>query len=280
MEENREFLSPRLLVGFLSFIFLAAFALNFVTLSEYAAGVINRQLMFHEVVEFAKPSALPYAFPFLVDAFLVMATVIVLRNSSVGETSYLAWGIIAVTTVVAVALNALHYEVWAAWQAGDYTTVAEAGLYSIIVPGVILGSSELGKGLMNSVQKRSGFVARTAELQAEHATAEVQLDELSAQLKTQNEALNAAREAHNAQLAEGEQALERIKLQVQAARAELEEARLLQSTPAIEWVQALQIDALRFAGHTHKAACETVGLSENTGRARLAMLNGEALYKP
>ncbi len=284
---TKEFLSPGLLLGLLAVIFGAAFALNFITLSLYAADVVGEDLFGKWFIDFME-SILPYAFPLLIDFFLVMATAIVLRNTSVGESAKLAWLVVAFTTLAAITLNSIHYDVLGAYQKGEYMQMAKAAIFSVIVPATILMSSELARGLLQSVQRRSMFTQTTAQLKEEATQAQTQHDELiaqlkaqsdkaQAQLKAQKEKLNAQREAQERERSAHQQQLNDLLNQMDAAKAQLGELQHEQSLPSQEWVQALQINALKAAGATHKAACARVGVSENTGRTREGMLNGFGL---
>ncbi len=275
--QPKEFLSPALLLGMLAVIFMAAFALNFTMLSTYAAEVMKKGLVGQEYVEYAQRSILPFFFPLLVDLFLIMATLIVLRNSSVGESSYLAWSTIIATTIIAVTLNGLHYNVHELWLAENYAKLVGVGIYALSVPGAILLTSELGKGLMNSVQKRNNFAQTTATLEELKIQAESQLEEITSQMQSQKDELKVAIERTQNVNKESVEGLESLKRQIVAAKLELQDLKQNKDKPTIEWQQAFQIDGMLAAGMKKKDVVVMMNLSPNTVRSRLQMLNGQRM---
>jgi ABC-type transporter Mla subunit MlaD len=109
--------------------------------------------------------------------------------------------------------------------------------------------------------------------------AQASLDELHAQiddLKAEAENHAAATAAARAQLAEEQAQLAAVQAQIVAAAVEL-------ALPQAQITQAIQIQALVYAGFSQKRAGEAAGVSENTVRKRLELagelLNGSGLYR-
>lgn len=96
---------------------------------------------------------------------------------------------------------------------------------------------------------------------------------LEAQLATQK-GLTQAKKAEFEALS---QEIEALRLSLEALKVEHRKAAKGEFIASRIEREAYQIDGLLAAGMTLKAACELIGVSENTARARLKSLNGESL---
>ena len=228
-------------------VFLIAAILNYSALSALAleAGIGS--------------SILASLFPILVDAFIGISVWVTLRNERLGETSRLAWATVIAFTLGSIALNLMHF------NAVSATQQQKAVALSITVPVVVFIAAELIKNMVASLRRRGEAQASLDELHA-------QIDDLKAEAKNHAGATAAAR----AQLAEEQAQLAAVQAQIEAAAAEL-------ALPQAQITQAIQIQALVYAGFSQKRAGEAVGVSENTARKRLELagelLNGSGLYR-
>jgi hypothetical protein len=198
-------------------------------------------------------------FPILVDSFIAIAVWVTLRNERLGETARLAWTTVIAFTAGSIALNLMHFGAVVA------TPQQKAIALSITVPSVVFIAAELIKNMVASLRRRGEAQASLGELHA-------QIDDLKAEAST----AAAATEATRAQLATERAQLAEVQAQIAAAAAEL-------ALPQAQVTQAIQIQALVYAGFSQKRAGEAVGVSENTSRKRLELaaelLNGTGLYR-
>ena len=196
-------------------------------------------------------------FPILVDSFIAIAVWVTLRNERLGETARLAWTTVIAFTAGSIALNLMHFNDVIATQQ------QKAIALSITVPSVVFIAAELIKNMVASLRRRGEAQASLGELHA-------QIDDLKAEAST----AAAATEATRAQLATERAQLAEVQAQIAAAAAEL-------ALPQAQVTQAIQIQALVYAGFSQKRAGEAVGVSENTSRKRLELaaelLNGSGL---
>ncbi len=260
----KEIVNPKILIGLLALIFLAAFALNFNALSHLAGEVIKADLFTCSSAK-CSGSILPYLLPILIDIFLLLAVLTVLRNESLGENARLAWTIIVVATIGAVALNLLHY---GAFPDNFNTNTIKAVAVSIIVPAAILLSSELIRGLLHSLTKRNNLITTTLDLSA-------YLDQLRARIKNKEVELSALKTKSTStdqKLTSAEQELANTLKDLKAAkRGKIEPDKLFQ--------EAYRVDGMRLAGMTWEAIGEQIGKSESAARKALERLSGTALSK-
>lgn len=214
------------------------------------AAAHNYDALRHFAFESGVAWSLSFATPILIDTFIAAAVWVSLRNKRYGEPARLAWVIIVAFTGVSIGLNLLHYPQLIGGRA-----------MAVIVPVVVLASSELAKGLVESQRNRNGAAVATAALRSEIERLEREQAQAAQRL---------------AQL-DGDFAQRRAQLEAQIAH--LEAQRDSAQTPQIDpkTRQMYQIDGLIAAGLSQRAAAEKLGISESTVRNRVANLNGDSL---
>ena len=287
---NKEFISPKILVGLLGVIFLAAFILNFSALSHLAAEVLGVQPLWFSNGNLSG-SLLPYLLPILIDFFLLLSVFVVLRNESVGEPAKLAWGIIAATTAGAILLNFLHYgaipDVIEVWEYSLKAIQLKIIIVALIVPTAILLSSELVRGLLGSVNRRYGVIKtinNLIDMSQELETRVAELETETSQIETKNQERESQLKAgYTLRKNEQDSQLESLQLQVEEAENQLNTLKLAQKEakkPVFceNSFQLGQVDGLKFAGVTNVRAGEFLDLSAATIATRIKSLNGGSLH--
>ena len=108
---------------------------------------------------------LTYVFPLIIDGFIVVASLSVLRNSLVGESSKYQWSMVGLFTVLSVAFNAAHaYDV--------LLGLTILGLPVTLIPHVAMpialffGFEMLMRQVHNAIE-RAGAIKRLADLNLE-----------------------------------------------------------------------------------------------------------------
>ncbi len=154
--------TTRNLIRMAGVVFISAFIFNFYALSHTGARVMAVPLFSFDFQSMSySGSMLPFLIPVIIDIFLALAVRVVMRNESVGETPYLAWSIIAVTTMVSIVLNGLHYNVL---PKEVFNINVESVVIMLTIPSAILLSTELIRGLLHSEFLRNNTIKATSEL--------------------------------------------------------------------------------------------------------------------
>lgn len=214
------------------------------------AAAHNYDALRHFAFESGVAWSLSFATPILIDTFIAAAVWVSLRNKRYGEPARLAWVIIVAFTGVSIGLNLLHYPQLIGGQA-----------MAVIVPVVVLASSELAKGLVESQRNRNGAAVATSSLRSEI------------------ERLERAAGQEAQRLAQLEKDFAHRRAQLEAQITQLEAQREAAQTIEIDPItrQMYQIDGLLAAGKSQADAARIVGISPSTVRNRVANLNGDSL---
>ena len=217
--------------------------------------------------------ALAIFFPLLFDFAEITAAVIVLNAKLQDEDDDLAWKAVLLFTALGIIANIAHV----LYAYFDGRINAGQGVLAVFATALFPISVALVTHLLKSVIARQ--IARNKAIKTlntlleeitEKRNQSTQLDEQVTHHKRAIIDKQAEVEQLNEELAQLKTAIEQLKVMHQKAQqGELAASKAEQ--------QAYQLDGLLAAGKTLTAACEMVGISPNTARKRLQMLNGQGL---
>lgn len=157
-------------VAFLSW--LSAIAVTLIALFSFAISYVAQREL---AVAAGIHPWLTYVFPLVIDGFIIVASLSVLRNSLVGESSRYQWAMVGLFTVLSVAFNAAHAH-------NVLLQMTFFGLPITLVPHVTMpvalffGFEMLMRQVQNAI-KRNGVIRSLADLR-------VQLDQVSTEVDT------------------------------------------------------------------------------------------------
>lgn len=205
-------------------------------------------------------------FPLLFDFAEVTAAIIVLNAKLNEEDDTLAWRAVLLFTGLGIAANIAH-AVFAWYSAIITGGQAVLGMFATaLFPLSIALVTHLLKSVITRDIRRDSAITTlkklTEAIQAKHTEA--------AKLDAQNIALQSDSEGLRGEV-------ERLRLNLEELKSEHRKAQKGEFGASHTERQAYQLDGLLAAGMTHRAACELLGISENTGRSRLTILNGDSL---
>jgi hypothetical protein len=207
-------------------------------------------------------------FPLLFDFAEVTAAIIVLNAKLNEEDDTLAWRAVLLFTGLGIAANIAH-AIFAWYSAIITGGQAILGVFATaLFPLSIALVTHLLKSVITRNIKRDGSIITLKKLGEAIQSKEAE----AARLDAQNIALRGENEGLSSEV-------ERLKLSIEELKIEHRKAQKGDFIASPVERQAYQIDALRAAGMTHRAACDLLGISENTGRDRLSSLNGDSLLK-
>lgn len=217
--------------------------------------------------------ALAIFFPLLFDFAEITAAVIVLNAKLQDEDDALAWKAVLLFTALGIIANIAHV----LYAYFDGRINAGQGVLAVFATTLFPISVALVTHLLKSVIARQ--IARNKAVKTlnallkeifEKRTESTQLDEQMAHQKREIIDKQAEIEQLHEELAQLNTAVEQLKAMHQKAQTgELAASKAEQ--------QAYQLDGLLAAGKTLTTACEMIGISPNTARKRLQMLNGQGL---
>lgn len=162
MKENRN-------VALISW--LSAIAVTFIALFSFAISYVAQREL---AVAAGIHPWLTYIFPLVIDGFIVVASLSVLRNSLVGESSKYQWAMVGLFTVLSVAFNAAHAH-------NVLLQMTFSGIPVTLVPHVTMpvalffGFEMLMRQIHNAIA-RSGAIQSLASLKAELEQKQAELD--------------------------------------------------------------------------------------------------------
>lgn len=164
---------------------LSAVAVGLIALFSFAISYVAQREL---AVAAGIHPWLTYIFPLVIDGFIVVASLSVLRNSLVGESSVYQWSMVALFTLLSVGFNAAHaYDVLL-----DLTLF---GLPVTLIPHVAMpvalffGFEMLMRQIHNAIE-RAGSIKRLADLNAEMVQKRSELEALLNESRAQLEHLN------------------------------------------------------------------------------------------
>lgn len=273
--DAQEPISIWLILTGIGLIFGLAFILNYINLSESFATIGGLTPVAWGHVQWVQGSITPYFFPMLVDAFLVLATVILLRNQMVSEGTKLAVSVIGLTSLVAVVFNLHHLKAFELYHQAKWLDLFFASLVALFVPAVILSASEMGKGYLKSVALRKGAYKSLAEINNTLSNKQAQQEQVKSATLTATRRLEALRGDVVQLEADKVAGLADVEL----VKAEYAKAKKGQFVVDDITASGLRVDGMRLAGHSLKVAGDLLEVSEATARNHHNRLNGQRMFK-
>lgn len=182
------------------------------------------------------------------------------------------WGVLLAFTAISMALNYLH------------AANAEGQALGLVIPLIILLGGWLAKDLIGYQMSETKLALTLKSLTDQQRNLEQTIAQLKQEkaatersIEAQKQALSTDIERKQAELAALQSEITEAQLSLEQWQVEARQVKKNDFQPTKIELEAIRLDALLAAGKTLKAASQMVGVSENTARSRLGLMNGQSL---
>lgn len=244
--------SPAALLIIFTLVYIIAEAHN---LSGFA------QLM-HE----AGVQTFTYALPLAMGIFIFCCYWLITFYKAKGYNTVGFWFIVILFIVGSAIVNLLHSN----GTIGGYTL-------ALLPPAIILAAGVIAKDLIGKQSKETGLIETIKTLTAKLSKLRREVINNEAELESIKTAKNVELERQRAILTQLIEQVEQKKLIIEQLKIEHLKAEKLSAEPTLEWAQALQGDALIFAGKSKRESAKILSISVGTLNNRLSLVNGQSL---
>ncbi|MCG3209246.1 MAG: hypothetical protein FOGNACKC_02867 [Anaerolineae bacterium] len=264
--------TSRIAVTGASLVILSAGVLGYTALFD----LFNSIGLFHP--------ALAIFFPLLFDFAEITAAVIVLNAKLQGEDDRLAWRAVLLFTALGIIANVAHATYAYYSQVIDEGQVILAVFATALFPLSVALVTHLLKSVITRTITRAQAINTLENLLKEIDDKRSQSAQLDERIAQQHAQFTTAQQQEEtvmavkiAEIEELQSQIEHFQRRIEQLKIEYRQAEKGEFTASKAERQAYQLDGLLAAGLTLAAACEIVGVSPNTARKRLNLLNGNLL---